>query len=812
MRAFIADVRYCVRNLRHSPAFFGLVIGILALGVAASVSIFSLVDGVALRPLPYRDPQRLFALTSFASRPPFDANGSLSYHDFQQIKADARSFTDVAVTYRTGWSRVTLTGGAEPIFVQGAFVSPNLFGLFGRKPMLGRTFSDEENRRAERVVVISRALWSQRFGSSRDAIGRDLEIGHARWRVIGVMPADFQVPFLDTQLWAPVLSHPDWLDPEHTNPHDQPFWDVYARLRPGVSVNTGQAELNSLWSGLRRASPDFHENDIRLIPLREHFAGSVRKPMFILFASVASLLLIACANVGNLLLAKAARREREIAVRSALGAGTGRLVRQLLAEGLTVAIIAGLAGTAAACLLVPALKSVAPASTPLLSAVTLNVRSLLFALALVLITGVLLGLAPASRISRLTLVESLSSAGRGITESKRARRLKGLLVASEFALAMVLLTGAALLIRSFVAVLNVNTGFQPEHVLTVDLSVPLPPDQSMAFYRDAMNRIAALPGVRSVGGAGTLFYLDETRTHALRLVEGHSAELADQWKPLVWNHIAGDYFESVGIPLLAGRFFNAHDGPDSAPVVIVNQTLAKRYWPGQNPVGKRVKGFDPRGKHDDWLTVVGVVADARVGGLEKPPFSEIYEAEAQRPGEPLHTLTVRGSGNIAGLPDALRRTIHSVNRDAVISSAMTMQMLLAGQETSRRFQTWLISLFSALALALAAFGVFGVMHYSVAARTGEIGIRMAVGASRGDVVRLVLASGAIFAGTGIAAGALGAMWLTRIIAGLLFAIGTGDPISFSFAALTLFCVSLVATFLPAYRASRIDPMIALRHE
>lgn len=810
----MADLRYVLRSLRQSPAFFALVIGILALGIGTSVSIFSLVDGVLLRPLPYPQPHRLVKLTSYASKPPFESNGSVSYNDFLQLRAKCHSFTDLAVTYRTGWSRITLTGGSEPAVMQGAFVSPNFFALFERAPILGRTFTPEENRRAERVVLISQGLWAQRFASSPNVLGKDLEIGHVKWRIIGVMPANFQVPFLDTQLWAPVLSHPDWNDPEHTNPHEQPFWDVFGRLRPGSSMNRAQTEIQSVWRGLRAVLPEYHSNDVKLVPLREHFTGDVKKPLFVLFAAVAFLVLIACGNVSNLLLARAARREREMAIRASLGAGRARLFRQLITESLTFSLIAGAAGVLAALELVPLLKAFTPADIPLLDAVSLNTRGILFAIGISTFIGVLLGLAPAWRISRDKLNESLAASGRSLTETRKIRFFKGVLVAAEFALAMVLLTGAGLLIRSFIAVLNVNVGFRPEHALVMEIGLPdgISDAQSPAFYREVMQRISTVPGVLTVGGSGNLFYLDETRNHALKLVEGHPPEPKNTWKPLVWTQIAGDYFQSMGIPLVRGRFFNPRDDANSAPVVIVNETLARRYWPGEDPIGKHVKGFDPRGKHDDWLTVVGLVKDTRVGGLEKPPFSQIYEVQAQRTSERISNIVVRTARNPAALANTLRAVIHRVNSQAIVSSITTMELLIGQQEVQRRFETWLISLFSGIALALAALGVFGVMHYSVAARTNEIGIRMAVGAKASDIISLVLANGAILAILGIAAGAITALWSANAVTGMLYAVKPSDPVSFAIAGCVLFFFALLATYFPARRASHIDPVVALRQE
>jgi predicted permease len=812
------DIRYTVRSFRHKPLFFSLVVGILALAIAASVSVFSLLDGVLLHPLPYRDPERLVTLTSIAPKPPFASNGSLSYADFKVLKAKSRSLDDVAITFRQGWSRVTLTGETGPQWMQGAFVSPNLFTMFGRSPILGRTFTPEENLHAERVVLISQGLWADRFGSSPQVLGRDLEIDNLRWRVIGVMPSDFQVPFLDVQLWTPMLAHPDWNDPTEKHFEQRPFWDVMARLKPGVSLRTAQAEVNTIENGLEAALADFqidngfHTNSVRVVPLREHFTGDVQRPLWVLFAAVAFLLAIACANVANLLLGRAAERGRELAVRSALGAGQRRLIRQLLTEAVTFSCVAGGLGTFAASVFLPILKALSPANIPLLQNVELNERSLFFALTVSIGVGLLLGVAPAWQMSRRDHQEVLNTAGRRTTETRSSQRLKSFLVAAEFALAMVLLTGAGLLVRSFVGVLHTDIGFHAENILTVQLglansnSAP----QTAQFYRDVMQRIGAIPGVRAVGGVSNLFFLDEKRTHALRQVEGRPPEPKSSWKQLVWTQISGDYFKVMGIPLLAGRYFNRQEGPNTPPVAIVNETLARRYWPRENPIGRRLKGFDPRGRNDDWVTVVGVVKDTRSGGLEKPAFSQIYEVQEQS-GEQIGNLVIRtAAADPTQFAVSIRTLIHRANRNAIVSSITTMEQLLDRQLVERRFETWLIGVFSAFALSLAALGVFAVMYYSVTSRINEIGIRMALGACAKDMTALVLRQGVRLALAGIALGALGALWTSYAISEMLYQVKPSDPISFAGAALILALVALLASYVPARRASRIDPMTALR--
>ncbi|MBV9158692.1 MAG: FtsX-like permease family protein, partial [Acidobacteriaceae bacterium] len=595
---------------------------------------------------------------------------------------------------------------------------------------------------------------------------------------------------------------------EEPNPPERPRWDVMGRLKSGISLSAAQAEVDSIEKGLREAQPQLHPNSVRVVPLREHFTGDVRKPLLVLFLAVAFLLFIACANVANLMLARATERENELTIRSALGAAQTRLFRQLATEGFAFSLIAGTLGALGAMVLVPVLKALAPAGTPLLADVTLNTRSLLFAFLLSFSIGILLGSVPAWHAAKRNLGESLA---RYSTTGHRTQRLSSFLVAAEFALAMLLLTGAGLLIRSFIAVLRVDVGFRAANVLTVEVNLPdtSAPPRIAQFYRDVMERLAALPGVQAVGGVSNLFFLDETRTHALRLVEGRPPEPKSAWKPRVWAQVSGDYFQAMGIPLLRGRFFNENDNPDSPPVVIVNETLAKRYWPGEDPVGKHLKGFDPRGKNDDWLTVVGVVKDTRSGGLEKAPFSQIYEVQSQR-GEQIGNLVIRTSAETSRTSFEVRGLIRHIDSAAVVSSINTVEQLLSEQEMQRRFQTWLVTVFSGLALALAALGVFAVMRHSVAARTNEIGIRMALGAETGDIARLVLSNATRLAAIGIAAGAVAGIESTRAIATMLYRVKPTDILSFTAAAGTLLAISLLASYVPARHASRIDPMSALR--
>jgi predicted permease len=809
-----ADFKYSLRSISKAPSYYSLVVLILGLGIGVTVSVFSLVDGVVFRPLPYCDSSRLVAVESVATKPPFDGNGSFSYDDFEQLRANTRAFEEMAVMYRIGWSQVVRTDAGQTEKLRGGFVSANFFTLLGRAPVMGHVFSREEEAQGAHVLLLSEPFATRRFGSAESAVGRDLEIAKTKWRIIGVMPADFRVPFLDSQIWGPVTSHPDWNDRAEPDSRQRAArWDLMARLKPGVSMAAAQAEIDVIYGALRDKAPEWHNDRALVVPLRDHFTMEARKPFAILSVSVGLLLLIACANVSNLLLARAASRQREFAVRAALGAGVGRLLRQALVETTSLCMMAGPLGVGLSLWLVKLLKIFVPAHTPRIEDVSINARVLLFSIVLTLAMGMILGLTSVWSGIRRNVAQPLNNASRSLTGGTRQ---KSVLVVCEFALAMVLLTGSALLIRSFVAVLRVDPGFRPEHVLTmrIEPSDQMSPTQVTRFYRDAIQRIRNVPGIQAVGAVNWVFQ-GPTRTHSLRVVEGRESEPVEKWDALEWSRVSGDYFHAMGIPLVYGRLFEERDGPTAPPVVIVNETLARRYWPGENPIGKRAKGWDPRGtnggKNDDWLTVVGVVKDIRGGGRERKPFAQIYEVQSQR-SEETNMFVIRTTGDPAQATSGVRAAILDTNPDVSVAAVSTMEQVLAEQEAQRQFETWIIGLFSAVALGLAALGVFAVMHFTVAARTREIGIRMAVGARAADILHLVIGSGAKLAIIGIAAGALASIWVTDALAGMLFAIQPTDPWSFAGAAVVLTTVAIAACFFPALRAAHLDPISALRDE
>jgi len=818
MTTLLQDVRYALRTLRKAPAFSAAVVLTLALGIGANAAIFSVIEAVVLRALPYHAPERIALLADADNH----EDGGFLYQDFSAFQTEGRSFEQLAIYYRdSGYSRATLNGSGEPEQVQGAWVSSNLFPLLGVAPTLGRPFGPDEEARRERVVLVSHGLWVRRFGSAPDVIGKSLSINGAAFRIIGVMPATFQFPARDQVFWAPLTTNPYWDDPALTtiiDPRHVRFfyqrWQVVGRLRPGVTVAQAQAESSAILQRTAEAAPNkFRVRALQVVPLRVELSGNTRLALTVLFVAVCCVLLIACSNVANLVLARGAGREREMAIRTALGARRGRLVRQLLTEGFVLAAFAAACGLALAFAGIRALVAFSPSNIPRLNEAGVDAGVLGFAFGLSLLATILFGLGPALRLARSDAQDALSLGTRSATASRALRQARGLLVSLEFALALVLLTGAGLLLRSFVAVESVDPGFEPKHVLTLHMAVPAAtPVRLSALHQSVLERLRVLPGVEAAGAIDNLFEPGNPNILGLRAIDGRAAEPRDQWTALIWKSVSGDYFQAIGATLLRGRYFTDQDGPDAPLVAVIDESMARRYWPNQDPIGARIKGQDPRGHHDDWVTIIGVVRDMRRSGLEYRPTPHVFEWYRQAEPSNTEDYVVRTTGDPRALAASLRGAVRALDAGAILSPVTTVDDLLSAQLAPRRFQTWLLGLFSALALLLASVGIYGVMHYSVAQRTHEIGVRVALGARPADILRLVTGEGLRLALLGAVLGFIGALELTPLISNLLFGIRATDPLTFAAVVATLLAVALLACYVPARRAARVDPMEALRCE
>jgi putative ABC transport system permease protein len=823
MEILFQDLRYAARTLLKSRGFTVVAVVTLALGIAANTAIFSVIEAVLLRSLPYKNPKQLVVLTD----PLNSADGGLLFKDFEQIQKNTHSFSELEVYFRdSGLSRVTLGGSVEPEQVQGAFVSGNFFTLMGVAPELGRTFDAQEERSQERVVLLSHSLWLRRFGGARDVLGRTLQINNRIFRVIGVVPATFQFPARDQMFWAPLTTNPFWNDPEleesEAQHHTRFFyerWQAVGRLRDGVSLAAAQSEVDGIWRRLAQTDPDQSRGQgIDLKPLRVELGGNTRLALFILFGAVCFVLLIACSNVANLALARGAGRQREMAIRSALGAHRARLVRQLFTESVLLALIAGGIGLFLANVEARLLIALAPADIPRLEQTGIDAGVLAFSLALSLFSAILFGLFPAFRLSRRGCGELINSS-RGYGSDPGRRRARNLLVASEFALAVTLLTGAGLLLRSYLAVGSVDLGFQPEHVLTLHVAMPgMSDEQRGTFYSEMLGRVRQLPGVQFIGAIDDLFELGAPDERGLRAIEDRAVDRPDQWSALNWKTVSGDYFPAMGTTLLKGRLFTDQDGPNSPVVAVIDQSMARRYWPNQDPIGAHVKGLDARGRHDDWVTIIGVVGDMRRGGLERQPTAHIFTWYKQNllygvpdpnwPGD----LVIRVAQDPRAAADTIRATIRQLNDRVILSPVTTLEDQLSNQVAPRRFQTSLLGIFSLLAMLLAAIGIYGVMHFSVAQRTHDLGVRMALGATRKDVLTMILREAAQLASIGIAAGLIGAAIVTRVLQNMLYGVRPNDPLTFIVVAVLLTAIAITASFIPARRATKVDPVVALRYE
>jgi predicted permease len=817
MHALIQDLRYSFRQLSRAPAFAAVVVLTLAVGIGANTAVFSAIEAVLLRPLPYANPQKLVLLTSDSEDP---QRGGFLLKDVDFLRTESRSFSDIAFYYRdSGFSQVTLTGGTEPESVQGAFVSFNLFSVMGIGPALGRVFTSDEEDRREHVVVLSYRLWTRRFGASPDAIGRRLEINGRSYQIIGVMPAAFRFPGRDQQFWTPITTNDSWDDSSLTKydpNHGRYFyerWQLVGRLAKDADLARARVELSAIFSRLSQADPDPNRGPgITLAPLRVTLMGNTRLALLVLFIAVLLVLLISSSNVANLLLARNASREREFSVRAALGAGRSRLVRQLLTESAVITVLAATAGLLLASASLHGLISFAPPGIDRIEETRVDGGVLTFTAAVSLLSAIAFGLAPACKLSRNRPAESLRTSIARVGHSLRGTRFA--LVVTEFALAVVLLAGAGLLVRSFLALRAVDPGFEPQHVLTMNVELPsAPPDANHAFYDRVLERVRELPGAQAAGEVDELFELGNIDNLGLRALEGRTPEPRERWTPLVWVSVGGDYFQAMGAPLLRGRYFTLADGPHSSLVAIIDESMVRRYWPNEDPVGRHFKGQDTRGQNDEWLTVVGVVGDMRRGGLDKSPIPHVFIPSTQElGGGRIRSLIVRTKSDPRVFAGELRSLVRGLSKAAILSGVTTLQQELDEQLSPQHFEASLLGAFSVVALSLSGLGILGLMHYLVAQRTQEIGVRTALGARPQDILRLVLSEATKLAAWGVAIGLCAAVLLTRFMATLLFGVRPLDPVTFAAAPVLLIIVALLASSVPAHRASQVDPMMALRHE
>jgi putative ABC transport system permease protein len=801
MATLVHDLRYAVRLLRTRPGFAAVAILTLALGIGATTAIFSVVHAVLLNPLPFRDAARLVHVRITGRD---GALFPLPDTDFLAWRAQNRTADAVAV-FASG--STTLTGDGAPERLTAAGVTDRFFDVLGARPLLGRVLQEGDDKPgAPKTALISYALWTRRFRSDASVVGRAVTLDAESHTIVGVMPAGFRFPDADVDVWWVLTMKP----PLRRGPFYT--WGI-ARLSPGVRIDALRANLETITAGLKRDHPGPDDWVMNAVPLQEAIVGDVRTILYALLGAVGFLLLIATANVANLLLARAAARDREIAVRGALGAGRSRIAAQLVTESLVLALLAGAAGLIVAVWGTRALLALAPEGIPRLAEVRMNVSVFGFALGVAALSGLLFGVAPALRASRTPLVETLKDGGRGGSGVSH-RRAQRLLVVSEIALALMLSVGAGLMIRSFAALQRVSPGFEPSRLLTFRLSLPGARYDTRVkvrdFYLALVERLEALPGVRAAGLTVSLpphrlTMTDNFTPEGMTLPPNQSAPLG----PLLF--VSERYFTALGAPLLRGRFFTERDQRDAPEVVIINDALARQFFRGQDPVGRRLKNGGPERPDNHWMTIVGVVGDVSYSGLDAAPEPTVYFPFRQATSD-TQFVVVRTAGEPGSVATAARQIVAGLDKDLPIADLSTMDEVMTASMASPRFRTTLVSIFAAVGLLLAAIGIYGVMSYAVTERTHEIGVRAALGADRGDLMRLVLGETIALAAAGISLGLAGALLTTRLIRVLLFRVEPTDPITFAGISVVLAMAALAASYIPARRAMRVDPMVALRYE
>ncbi len=798
MGTLVQDLRYGLRMLVKKPAFTLVAVLTLALGIGANTAIFSLVNAVLLRPLPFGEPERLVWTWGVFSG---GNQASTSPPDFLDYRAQNRTFEGFAAMM---FNSFNLTGGGEPERIIGATVTANFFQALGVKPVQGRAFlPDEEQPGRDRVAIISRGLWQRRFGGDPDIVGKTVTLDGRNHTIVGITPDESRLP-REAEMWTPLN-----FDQPNMKVRRFHFLRAIGRLKPGVTLEQAQADIDAISAGLEKLYPESNTDwRLLLVPMREQLVGEVRRPLYVLLGAVALVLLIACVNVANLMLSQAAARQKEMALRNALGANRLRLVGQLLVESTILSVFGGTLGLLLAWWGADLLMTLAPDGIPRMGEIELDNRVFGFTLLVSLLTGVVFGLAPALQASRPDLNEALKEGGKGGGSSSRLGRSRNVLVIAEVAIALVLLIGAGLLIQSFRRLQEVDPGFDPRNVLTMRVILPETkypePEKQQAFFEQVLQRIELLPGVQAVGtttqiptiGGGDTYFTIEGKPFPDPNLK------VTAFNPMVSHN----YLRAMKIPLLKGRHFTEAETKETPKSVIINEAFSRTYFADDEPLGKRliVDMGEP------WACeIIGVAGDAKQFSLDGAVFPVMY-LPSIRAG--FNGLVVRTSGDPLAMAPAVRRAVQEVDRDQPVANVRSMDQLLSNVAAQARFRTLLLGVFAAVALCLAGVGIYGVIAYSVAQRTHEIGIRVALGARRGDVLRLVIGQGMKIALIGLGVGVALALAVTRVLSSLLFNVSATDPVTFVVVALLLAGVALLACWVPARRATKVDPMVALRYE
>jgi predicted permease len=802
LETVVQDIRYAMRILRKNLGFTATSVATLALAIGASTAMFSVLNAVLFRPLPYRAPEQLAMLWTEDPTQNLREGRSAAWN-IERWRSQSQTFADMAVFDAVS---VTLTGadGAEQIL--GASISDNLFPLLGIRPVRGRSFSTEEAEQRQRLILISHRFWQARFGGSSDAVGATIVLNGLPSQIIGILPAGFKVARLDADVYT---MSADWETRHSVRGSDD--WFVVGRLRPNVTFDHAQAEMSAIARRLDDQLPAADRNrGISVVPLSLQMVGSQsRLALWMLGGAVFCVLLIGAANVASLSLARSVGRVREMAVRAALGASAGRTVRQLLTESVVLAAVSGLIGILLAVAGIRLIRAFGPGNLARLNEVSLDLRALGWAMAISLLTGILVGMAPAITTVRRNLRPSFEEGGRSVSGGTATRSIRRALVVAEFALAIVLLVGAGLLVRSWWHVESIDPGFRPERVLAIELSAPTAfsgPAQLTDLYHRVLEQIQAVPGVESAGIIGDLF-IGNNREQVLT-TEGDEGAVAERLR-FRRDEVSADFFKALGTTLLRGRFFSIADGPDAQRVAIVNDAMARRLWPGRDPVGRRFK-LGPRDSDRPWFTVVGVVGDMRRQGLESEPVPQMFESLAQNPPRSVDLFIRMSTDDPLAMAGALQAAVRRVEKHAPIYGVAPLERQLGLYLTQRRFQTSLLIGFALVALVMAAIGIYGLILYSVATRTQEIGIRMAVGAQAGDIFRMIVREGLQLSVTGVMLGLVGALLVGRAGSTLLFGVTASDPLTFTAVSLLLTAVAVTACYFPARRAMKVAPVVALR--